>query len=159
MTLIIFYRQCEQVAAEDKEKDFEAELLSHGVQPEQLPSVLSIHHMFPDLCPYECKRKFNIKVNKAVMKSLKLGEGADEVHKGGKVIGRLGSVPLQEKDLKCLDDGRYLNDNIVTGWLEVLSERYPNDSIDIESCFLYSHLVKLTRTQVCRVSLTEHILG
>ena len=64
----------------------------------------------------------------------------------------LGSILLHTCDLVSLNDGNLINDNIVNGYLAVLREQSTVDNVDIESTFLFSHLRRLTRTQVLPTS-------
>lgn len=61
------------VSRKEKECDqFKEELKSVGVDESIIDEVMKIHKKKPDLAPYECKRLFNIKINKEKLKNLKL---------------------------------------------------------------------------------------
>jgi Ulp1 family protease len=64
-------------------------------------------------------------------------------------------VVLHEEDILTLQPGGLLNDNIVTGWMEVLANRHGPKTFVVEGNFLYEHLRDRTRTEVMLIALLQ----
>ena len=55
-----------------KDQQFTLELLELGVDEVCLEEIMAIHRKEPNLVPYECKRKYNIKKNEEKLKNLNI---------------------------------------------------------------------------------------
>ena len=55
-----------------EDEQFTQELLELGVDEGCLEEIMDIHRREPDLVPYECKRKYNIKLNEEKLKNLNI---------------------------------------------------------------------------------------